>query len=143
MPSPNASTWVIVVFGALAVAVLVVGLVRRRRLANRVGSFVCQYTEESAGAAAARARAVAGVAQYNEGRIDWYRAWTMYPRPERTWYRERLDVVERYPIGTGRDYVVRCQHFDEHFTLTMGADAYAGLASWLEAAPPGAIDRVV
>lgn len=120
---------------------LVLGASRLRTLSRRVGSFQC-------GARPARPQAPwsAGIAQYGVGRIDWWRCWSLSPRPARTWHRDRLSVTGRTPLdqaGQPDQYLVRCRYDDVDFELTMSAGAYAGLASWLESAPPGRRGLVV
>lgn len=133
---------------AAALAVLavigtfVLGAWRLRTLSGRVGSFVC-------GARSARPAGgplVAGIAQYGAGRLDWWRSWSLAPRPDRSWQRTEFEVTSRVPLaGAGRPslYLVRCRHLGVDFELTMSPEAYAGLTSWLEAAPPSTISRII
>jgi len=128
---------VLVVLGALAL-----GATRLQTLAGRVGSFVCGARAGQPGGDAW----VAGVAQYGAGRLDWWRSWSLSPRPVHSWQRTEFVVTGRAPIpGAARTglYLVQCQHRGVHFELTMSPEAYAGLTSWLEAAPPSAISRVI
>ena len=132
----------------LLVALVVLGLVaaagisRRHALSHRVGSFAC-----SARAAANPAASfTSGIAHYAVGRIVWYRSWSLAPRPARTWARDRLLVTGRVPLdqaGQSDQYLVRCRYDGTDFELSMSTGAYAGLASWLEAAPPGRRDLVL
>lgn len=66
-------------------------------------------------------------------------------RPARTWSRYDLVIAGREPLaGEESDtYLVRCRYRGQDFELTMSRAAYEGLASWLEAAPPGRRDVVV
>ena len=129
----------------LVLAVLAaIGLVtsRLRTLSGRVGSFVCgARPKRSPGGAW-----VAGIAQYGAGRLDWWRSWSLAPRPARTWLRAEFEVTARAPLaGAGRPslYLVQCRHLGVDFELTMSPEAYAGLTSWLEASPPSAIARII
>jgi len=130
----------LVVLGAAGT--LAMGASRLRTLSGRVGSFVCgARPEQPAGGAW-----VAGIAQYGSGRLDWWRSWSLSPRPARSWLRTEFRVTGRVPLdGAGRPglYLVRCQHLDTEFELTMSFEAYAGLTSWLEAAPPSTLPRVL
>jgi len=119
----------------LGLGTLLLGASRLRTLSGRVGSFVCgAYLAKSAGGAAA-----AGIAQYGAGRLDWWRSWSLALRPTRSWQRRELLVIgrERF-VSPGRPdlYLVRCRYHGVDFALTMSPDAFAGLTSWLEAAPP-------
>lgn len=128
----------------LVAALLVVGLgvLRLRGLSRRVGSFPCQ----ARGAGNPQAPFTLGIAHYGVGRIDWWRCWSLSLRPSRTWRRDALVVTGRVPLdhaGQHDQYLVRCRYDGVDFELTMSAGAYAGLASWLEAAPPGQRDLVL
>ncbi|QAY68810.1 DUF2550 domain-containing protein [Xylanimonas protaetiae] len=138
---PAALTVLLVVL-AIAALVLAAGASRLHSLSRRVGSFTCN-------ARAAGAPAVPftlGIAHYAVGRIEWYRCWSLSWRPARTWVRDRLSVTGRVPLeqaGQADQYLVRCRYDDVDFELSMSTAAYAGLASWLEAAPPGRRDLVL
>lgn len=114
---------------------------RLRTLSGRVGSFVCGTRPERSSDAW-----VAGIAQYGAGRLDWWRSWSLSPRPARSWRRTEFEVLGRAPLsGPGRAslYLVQCRHLDVDFELAMSPEAYAGLTSWIEAAPPSAVVRIV
>lgn len=116
-------------------AVLVVGglaVQRRHTLKRRVGSFSC--------ALHVRERWVSGVAHYGARDLYWWRTRTLSPRPEHIWPRGAIAVVERRRVDGGSadgPLFVRCRVGAGHeVELMMSAEAYAGLTSWLEAAPP-------
>lgn len=124
------------------VAMLGLGASRLSTLSGRVGSFVCGARPVSPPGAAV----VAGIAQYGAGRLDWWRAWSLSPRPTRTWQRAELEVVTRSLLavpGRADLYLVQCRYRDTDFALTMSPGAFAGLTSWLEAAPPSTLERVI
>jgi Protein of unknown function (DUF2550) len=138
------TTTLLAVLAAVVLTLLVtavLGVSRLQVLSGRIGSFECaaRAVGDPAGAW------TAGIAHYGAGRIDWWRAWSLAPRPRRTWCRSDLHVMSRSPVvGAGGDaLVVRCRDGDEEFELTMTADAFAGLTAWLEAAPPTDISRVI
>jgi len=135
---------VALVLGAFAVAVCVglgLGASRRRTLTRRVGSFDCGLVRTSVRGAAVSP----GKCQYGSANLYWWRSWSLAPRPARTWVRSQIEVVERTLLddvrATGR-VSVRCRTQDGSFELRMSREAYAGLRSWLEAAPP-VLHRVV
>ena len=122
----------------LLVVVAVCLLVRRRSLARVAGSFDCTVS------VAGRPWA-SGVARYGRCQVEWWRLLSLSPRPQATWERDDLSVVERRwpqaphtPVGTVAEAViVRCAHRGAVLDLAMSPDAYTGFASWLEARPPG------
>lgn len=125
------------VLAALVVAiVLVVALVafsRLRSLGHRVGSFACAVVMTGA----PHQPAVQGIAHYAVGRLDWWRRWSLSPRPAHSWPRATLEVESRELLPGSEDtYVVRCTTAGAPLVLTMSVPAYAGLTSWLESAPP-------
>jgi len=130
----------IVEVGAMMLALMAVGTLalggsRLRTLSGRVGSFVCGARP----AHPANSPAVAGIAQYGAGRLDWWRSWSLDPRPAHSWQRTKFLVTGHEPLSVpGRPdlFLVQCQHLGVDFELTMAPEAYAGLTSWLESAPP-------
>lgn len=135
---------VALVLGVIALCALVLlGLraSRRRTLTMRVGSFECALVRPSRGVAVS----VAGTCQYGATSLYWWRDRSLAPRPEHTWTRSGIVVVERSPVDAdlAPDRVaVLCEADDESFELIMSRDAYAGLRSWIEAAPP-AVNQLV
>ena len=127
----------------LVVGVALISL-RRITLARTGGSFDCSLrSARSTGAW------TIGVARYGPDRLDWYRVFSLSPRPSRCFQRERLEVAGiRVPQGgetlsvlPGMS-IVSFRHDEEHLDLAMAGDCYTGLASWLESAPPGRTGRV-
>ena len=133
--------WIALGLLVLVLVAIGLGVWRLRALSHRVGSFECGARR----AGAPGAPWVAGIAHYGVGRIDWWRLWSVSLRPARTWSRYDLVITGREPFsGDGPDaYLVRCRYRGQDFELTMSRAAYEGLASWLEAAPPGRRDVVV
>ncbi|RPF20173.1 DUF2550 domain-containing protein [Myceligenerans xiligouense] len=131
--------WIALAIVAAIALVLGVGASRLHTLSRRVGSFSCNAR------AAGQDSWTAGIAQYAVGRIEWWRCWSLSPRPARTWYRERLELVGREEFdGDGPvHYLVRCRYDGLDFELDLDSGDYFGLASWLEAAPPGRRDLVL
>jgi len=128
------------VWGAVGACVVVAGLVlavyltRFRSIVTRVGSFECALREPEA------RRWREGYACYGVDRIDWFPVASLRVRPLFSWSRQEFDVerVDRLVSRhTGRDVVdlvVRVPSGRYHLLIV--ADAYSGLRSWLEAAPP-------
>ena len=124
------------------VGLWVVVLARRLLLARGVGTFDCSMRR-----AQRRGRHggwVLGVARYEADRLDWFQVLTVSPRPARSLARERLVIVERREPEEVHSYavlpgwvVVLCAYGTSTLELAMSEPAYAGLAAWLESAPPG------
>jgi hypothetical protein len=142
----------VVVVIAVGVAVLLLGTVvlvmtRLHALNRRVGSFECgvRLVEAGAGDGATGPRPWStGIAQYGVGRLDWWRVWSLAPRPVWSWRRADLVVLGRHPmeaVGRPDVFAVRCVHRGVEFELSMSPDAYAGMMSWLESVPPRSGDR--
>jgi len=120
--------------------VLVVIVLRRRRLTSRLGTFDCSVRRPTG----ARPRWALGVARYEIDRLDWYRTFSLSPRPSCSFARGALDVSlwrdaeggEVFAVQPGA-IVVECRHSGGELDLAMSNDAYTGFASWLESAPPG------
>lgn len=125
--------WVTAALALLGVLVAVLATSRLRTLTRRVGSFDCavRHPGRTSGAL------TPGIAHYGVGRLDWWRVRSLSPRPARTWLRDDLRVVDRELAGPGSDdLVVHCWYAGDPLDLEMSPAAYAGLTSWLEAAPP-------
>ena len=149
---PEAAIWISfgVLVAALAV-VVVLGLTRVHSLNRRVGSFACAVRPVVLGGTRATPGPEAlvwsqGVAHYGVGRLDWWRIWSLWPRPALVWDRSDLVVLGRRgmeAVGRPDLFEVRCRHHGDEFELAMSPDAYAGMMSWLESAPPRSGDRVI
>lgn len=134
--------------GAVLAALLLVlvvlaalGASRLRVLSSRIGSFECgARPAEPAGGSW-----TAGIAHYGAGRIEWWRSWSLAPRPAQTWGRRELEVVDRAPLGPDDPgtLLVRCRYGGQDLELSMSAEALAGLTAWLEAAPPTDAHHVI
>lgn len=127
--------WLEIVSAAVLVVVFAF-LARRVYLARTVGSFDCSIRPaQGAGGWAI------GVARYGSGRLDWFRVFSLSPRPSRVFHRDRLEIIgRRTPEGVNTlagDLIVRCRYEVEDLDFAMSTNAYLGLSSWAEAAPPG------
>lgn len=121
--------------------VLLLFVLRRYVLTRSLGTFDCSLRRESGHAAGGW---MLGVARYEADRLDWFRIFTMSPRPLRTLARGRLLIIERrWPDDHETDAVmpnsviVRCAYGGAVLELAMSELAYNGFLTWLESAPPG------
>lgn len=88
---------------------------------------------------------VLGVGRFVGDDLQWYRVFSLAPRPRRTLSRRTLEVRgRREPRGpetlallTGA-VVMECRAPDGPVELAMEANAVTGFLAWLEARPPGA-----
>jgi hypothetical protein len=129
---------------AALLLVLGVGVfvLRRFVLTRGVGTFDCSLRQPDV--AAGSSGWMPGVARYERDRLDWFRVFTMSPKPSRSLFRRRLMILDhRSPQGS-EIYgvlpgwvIVRCAYGAHTVELAMSEPAYSGLATWLESAPPG------
>ena len=135
----------LVALGTAAV-LLVVGvgifILRRYLLTRAIGSFDCSMRRPDAQHTGGGW--MPGVARYEQDRLDWFRVFTMSPRPTRSLFRGRLMILDRRVPQGSEIYavlpgwvIVRCAYGQHTVELAMSEPAYSGLATWLESAPPG------
>jgi hypothetical protein len=117
-------------------------IVRRRWLSRDGGTFELSY----------RARAsqpgrgwLLGLGRYTGDRLEWFRIFSLSPRPKQVWQRSTLTYVERRdPEGVEQlslypgHVVIVCETPAGSVELALGSSSLMGFQSWLEAAPPGA-----
>ncbi len=132
---------VVTAFALLVVAAVVAFLVRRLILARGLGTFDCSLRGDTSHRAGGW---ILGVARYEADRLDWFRVFTISPRPARSLSRTRLVILDRRLPEGPESYsffpgwvIVRCAYGALTLELAMSDPAYNGLAAWLESAPPG------
>lgn len=136
--------WLVDSAGGLLLLVLLYGvalIVRRRVLSRNGGTFELSYRvrPEKAGRGW-----LLGLGRYSGENLEWFRIFSLSPRPKRTWARSGLGYDgRREPAGVEQmslypDHVVICCHTAEgKIELAMGPSSLMGFQAWLEAAPPG------
>jgi len=136
--------WLLDAAGVLLGIVLLYGValvIRRRVLSRNGGTFELSYRvrPERAGRGW-----LLGLGRYSGGDLEWFRIFSLSPRPKRVWRRSDLDYdARRDPEGVEQmslypDHVViQCLTPDGTLELAMGEQALMGFQSWLEASPPG------
>lgn len=130
------------VVAAVLVVVIALFVLRRFLLTRELGTFDCSLRREDSGHS--QGRWMVGVARYESDRLDWFRIFTMSPRPRRSFARGRLVILDRrepdgpevYSVVPG-SVIVRCAYGAAVLELAMSDPAYSGFATWLESAPPG------
>jgi hypothetical protein len=116
-------------------------VVRRRWISRQGGTFECSVrirpTHPGRGW-------VLGVARYSGDALEWFRVFSVRPRPSLTFQQSDLEYVgrrdpqgpESYSLYSGH-VVVACRTSSGLFEVAMSPAALTGFLSWLEAAPPG------
>src|SRR4051812_10559798 len=135
----------VVVAVLVVTAALLLGVVSRRRFLTRdVGAFDCSLRWGGGSPGSAGKGWRLGVARYEANRIDWYRVFSISPRPGASLVRAELDVLDRRPPSNAESFAIlagsiiaRCRYRGEQVELAMSEQAYTGFAAWLEAAPRG------
>jgi hypothetical protein len=131
--------------GLVVLLVLLYGLllvVRRRVLSRHGGTFELSHRMRP-GEEPGRGWLL-GLGRYSGEHLEWFRIFTLAPRPKRAWDRARLsyDGV-REPEGLERTVlypdhlVVECQSPEGRVELAMSRESLTGFQAWLEARPPG------
>ena len=137
--------WLLESAAGVLLLVLVLGvalIIRRRWLSRHGGTFELSY----------RARVsqpgrgwLLGLGRYRGDRLEWFRIFSLSPRPKMVWQRSTLNYVERRdPEGVEQlslypgHVVIRCETPAGDVEMALGSSSLMGFQSWLEAAPPGA-----
>lgn len=136
--------WLLDAAGLLLVLVLLYGLalvVRRRLLSRDGGTFELSLRARSSNAGRGW---LLGVGRYSGERLEWFRVFSLSPRPKRTWQRQSLTyVASRDPEGAEQlalypDHVViECAAPDGTVQIAMSRASLMGFQAWLESRPPG------
>ncbi|MGH3326832.1 MAG: DUF2550 domain-containing protein, partial [Streptomycetales bacterium] len=85
-----------------------------------------------------------GTGRYTGARVEWYRVFSLAPRPREVIVRSEVEVLrrrapdeaERLALFSG-EIILECLQRGRLIELAMSEDALTGFLSWLEAAPPG------
>jgi len=136
--------WLLESAAGVLLLVLVLGvalIVRRRWLSRHGGTFELSY----------RARAtqpgrgwLLGLGRYTGDRLEWFRIFSLSPRPRFVYERRTLEFVARrepegvegYSLYSGH-IVVTCRTPAGLLEVAMSPEALTGFLAWLEAGPPG------
>jgi len=136
--------WLVDSAGFLLLAVLLYGLclvVRRRWISRNGGTF--EFSVRVRSSRAGRGW-ILGVGRYSGDALEWFRVFSLAPRPRMTFRRAELDYlgrrepggVEAYSLYAGH-VIVSCATPSGELEVAMSPDALTGFLAWLEAAPPG------
>jgi hypothetical protein len=135
--------------GAVLVLVLLYGLalvVRRRVLSRHGGTFELSYRARSERTGRGW---LLGLGRYSGDRLEWFRIFSLAPRPKCAWERRTLSYTgRRDPDRTERmslypdHVVVLCNVGDSTLELAMSPSSLTGFQAWIEAGPPGTATTV-
>jgi hypothetical protein len=131
--------------GLVVLLVLLYGVllvVRRRVLSRHGGTFELSHRLQP-GDEPGRGWLL-GLGRYSGEELEWFRIFTLAPRPKRAWRRDRLTYDgAREPEGIERTVlypdhlVVECASRQGRLELAMSRESLTGFQAWLEARPPG------
>lgn len=137
--------WLLDVLGVLLLLVVLYGvaLVVRRRWLGRLGA-TFELSHRVRTGPAGRGW-VLGLGRYSGDSLEWFRVFTLSPRPTRTWRRADLefgrrrepDRVEQLALYPGHVVIEVSSPFGP-LLLAMDPASLTGFQAWLEARPPGA-----
>ena len=136
--------WALDVIGLLLLLALLYGLaliVRRRLLSRHGGTFELSFRQRSDRPGRGW---LLGIGRYNGDDLEWFRIFSLSPRPKHVWARDHLSYAgHRQPEG-GEEMalyaghvVVSCMHAGTPLEVAMNEASLTGFQSWLEAGPPG------
>src|SRR3954468_5388245 len=116
-------------------------ILRRRWLSRNGGTF--EFSVRVRSARAGRGW-ILGVGRYTADALEWFRIFSLSPRPRYRYGRADLEFVgrreaegaEAYSLYSGH-IVVTCRTPQGLLEVAMSPDALTGFLAWLEAAPPG------
>ena len=136
--------WLLDAAGVLLGLVLLYGValvIRRRVLSRHGGTFELSYRVRSERAGRGW---LLGLGRYSGDTLEWFRIFSLSPRPKRVWQRAELSYgARREPEGVEQvslypdHVVVSCTTPAGGLELAMGESSLTGFQAWLESGPPG------
>lgn len=116
-------------------------IVRRRLLSRHGGTFELSHRYRTD---VPERGWVLGLGRYSGETLEWFRVFTLSPRPKRSWNRDDLQYDgQRAPLGAEQaslypdHLVIGCQSSSGLVELAMSISSLTGFQAWLEAMPPG------
>lgn len=126
----------------LALAYCIALIVRRRVLSRHGGTFELSYRVRSDRAGRGW---LLGIGRYSGETLEWFRIFSLSPRPKRTWDRSALTYHGCRDAGGDEEMSLYPDHLVIELTepdgselaLAMSRASLTGFQAWLEARPPG------
>jgi hypothetical protein len=141
--------WLLDVAGVVLGIVVLYGaalIVRRRVLSRHGGTFELSHRVRTEKPGRGW---VLGLGRYTPTTLEWFRVFSLNPRPKHVWDRADMAYVDRRePSGVEQlslypDHVViRCTTSAGDLELALSQEALMGFQSWLEASPPSAAQHL-
>lgn len=136
--------WLLDAAGVLLGVVLLYGLglvLRRRFVSRHGGTFELSYRVRSSKAGRGW---LLGLGRYSGESLEWFRYFSLSPRPKRVLQRSELVFTGRRPAEGAEQMslypdhvVISCTTPDGVVELAMSPASLMGFQSWLESGPPG------
>jgi hypothetical protein len=136
--------WLLDAAGLLLVLFLVYGvalIVRRRVISRHGGTFELSYRARSARTGRGW---LLGLGRYSGETLEWFRIFSLSPRPKACWSRSELSFdARRAPVGAEEmalypdHLVIELSSRGGDLELAMSPASLTGFQAWLEARPPG------
>ena len=137
--------WLVDSIGLILLLLVVYGLAlvfRRRALTRNGATFELSHRARSARAGRGW---VLGLGRYSGESLEWFRIFSLSPRPSITWSRESLVYAGRREAAETEQMSLFADHAIVVIETAAGPIEFAmsprtlmGFQSWLEAVPPGA-----
>lgn len=125
----------------LVLAYAIALIVRRRMICRNGGTFELSYRRRSGKPGRGW---VLGIGRYTGQRLEWFRIFSLSPRPTLEWSRAELNYSGRrepqgHEVNTlyAGHVVVTCRSSSGTVELGMSPSSLTGFQAWLEAGPPG------
>lgn len=139
--------WGVDLVAALLVLVLLYAIwliLRRRVISRHGGTFEFSVRLRPPSSNGSGGGWVLGVARYSGDLLEWFRIFSIRPRPAMSWERSTLtfdgrrdpEGAELYSLYEGH-VIARCHTDAGPLEVAMDPGALTGFLAWLEAAPPG------
>jgi hypothetical protein len=136
--------WLLDAAGVLLVLVLLYGfglIIRRRLLSRHGGTFELSYRVRQGSAGRGW---LLGLGRYSGGSLEWFRYFSLWPRPKRVLHRSEVTFSgRREPEGVEQmslypeHVIISCTTPEGPVELAMSPASLMGFQSWLESGPPG------
>lgn len=136
--------WLLESVGVLVLLPLLYGvalIVRRRVLSRHGGTFELSYRMRTDRPGRGW---LIGLGRYSGEELEWFRIFSLSPKPRQVWSRRTMSYSGRRPPGAAEQLslyaghvIVSCTTPDGPTDLAMSEASLTGFQSWLEAGPPG------